>query len=158
MRHARFTHNELGAIRGNAPRQISVPKRPGARRPELGTKIVAYARKVTDRRGEEIPRATVDCVIVAVEDQPAAWLVTFRRGVVEERILLRARPGAVKITINPRTGEVETDGDADYTTSTAAAAPGEPECIPEGIDRRARRVATVVAEPVVDRRPWKTAA
>lgn len=35
---------------------------------------------------------------------------------------------------------------------------GKPECIPEGIDRRARRITAVVAEPVHDRRPWKTGA
>lgn len=158
MIHARFTHDELGAVRGNAPRQVTVAKRLGRRRPQLGAKVLAYAPKATTRRGVVLQRATVDCVVLAVEDTPGEWLVTFRRGIVEPSRFLRATPGAVKVTKNPVTGEVSTDGDADYTTSISSGARGEPECVPESWEREVARKLRVTGEPLPERRPWKRKA
>lgn len=150
MKHARMTHDQLGAIRGNAPRQVAFPKQPGASRPVLGAKLIAYAPRIIDRKTGvvERERESVECVITIVEDEHDQWVVTYRCGGVDTRRLLRATPGAMKTTRHPD-GSITTDGDGDYTTSLAAAAHGEPECVPESyqqqLDKDARSTEEIRA-------------
>ena len=139
MIHARLTHEELRLLRRNVTRTIRVAKQPGKRTPQLGAQVQAYARAVVEDGEVVRKRETLRCVILEVKNQPGAWIVTYRAGTVEPARFLRARPGMVKLTPNPEGGDPIPDGDADYTTSTASAARGEPECVPESWERQVAR-------------------
>lgn len=155
MIHARLTHEELRLLRRNVTRTVRVEKRPGGRTPQLGAQVQAYAPVVREHGEVVRKRETLRCVILAVESERGAWIVTYRAGSVEPARFLRARPGMVKLTPHPEGGDPIPDGDADYTTSIASAAHGEPECVPESWEREvARRAKAIADDPVRDRRPW----
>lgn len=127
--------------------------------PEPDQAVVAYAPAVVEDGVVVKKREAVRCVIVTVESvSRLEWEVTYRAGKVDRPTFMRARPGAVRITVDPRTGEVSTDGDGDYTTSRSAAMQDEPEVLTESWDRVVGRTARAIeADPPRDRRPWKNA-
>lgn len=153
MIYVRVTRQELALLRRNTIRTVMVAKRPGARTPEIDDALAAYSPAERDENAEIThKREVVRCVIATVTPAGAYWKVAYHAGSVEPPRFMRARPGAVRLTPNPKGGDPITDGDADYTTSRSAAMRGEPECVPESWDRRVARVAS--SEPPRDRRPW----
>ena len=134
MIHDRVDHLQIARLRSRTIGHLRVEKRPGVKTPQLGGPVEAYAPVERDDDGEVVKkRETLRCMIVEVASEPGAWIVTYRAGHVEPGRFLRARPGAVKLTPDPDGGDPIPDGDADYTTSTASAARGEPECVPKDV-------------------------
>lgn len=156
MIHVRLTHEELALLRRGVERTLRVAKAPGARTPQLGAPVEVYAR--AERENGELVRrrAALRCFVAAVDGADGHWTITYHAGVVQPPRFLRARPGMVRHKPDPRGGDPLTDGDADYTSSLAAAAPGEPECVPESWERQ---VAKVAGRPAPQgRRPWRSTA
>lgn len=153
MIHARVTNGELRFLRRGVTRTLAVEKRPGRRRPQIGAALLAYAPATYEpelgrdgARVVDLPREEVRCRVTAVENGRGEWTVSYTVGSVEPARFLRARPGMVKLTPNPDGGDPIPDGDADYTTSVASAAHGEPECVPESWEREVTKQARTVEQ------------
>ena len=158
MIHDRVDHLQIARLRSRTIGKARVQKHAGAHRPEVDDRVTAYAPAVVEDGEVVRKREAVRCVILTVESiSRVEWEVTYRAGKIDRPVFMRARPGAVRITVDPRTGEVSTDGDGDYTTSRSAAMQDEPEVLTESWDRVVGRTARAIeADPPLDRRPWKT--
>lgn len=138
MIHVRLTHPELALLRRGTVNTMRVAKNAGARTPDLGQRVQAYAPAEYERETRELVRRrqTLRCLVIAVTTEDGCWTITYRAGAIQPPRYLTARPGKR----------------GDYTSDERYAMKDEPEVIPESWDRRVARVAS--APPPADRRPW----
>ena len=141
MIHDRVDHLQIARLRSRTIGKARVQKHAGAHRPEVDDRVTAYAPAVVEDGELVKKRESLRCVIVHVEDDTGAWLVSYRVGKIERPVFLTARPGGRR---------------GDYTSEERYAMPDEPEVITESWDRFVGRVGrAIAADPPRDRRPWK---